>query len=61
MDACGTDAQNTLAISVAGSGLDDRIVKVTSPLGDAITSGSLCIKGRFGFDFVHERPSRRDD
>jgi predicted molibdopterin-dependent oxidoreductase YjgC len=31
---------------------DGAIVKVTSPLDSSITSGHLCIKGRFGFDFV---------
>jgi predicted molibdopterin-dependent oxidoreductase YjgC len=36
---------------------DDEIVKVTSPLDDDITSGHLCIKGRFGFQFVQNRPS----
>ncbi|MGC8641416.1 MAG: 2Fe-2S iron-sulfur cluster-binding protein [Isosphaeraceae bacterium] len=32
---------------------DNRIVKVTSPLDNDVTRGHLCIKGRFGFDFVH--------
>jgi predicted molibdopterin-dependent oxidoreductase YjgC len=36
---------------------DDRIVKVTSPLDHDITRGHLCIKGRFGFEFVQNRPS----
>ena len=31
---------------------DNRIVKVTSPLDVTITHGHLCIKGRFGFEFV---------
>lgn len=31
---------------------DNRIVKVTSPLDHDVTSGNLCIKGRFGFEFV---------
>lgn len=31
---------------------DNRIVKVTSPLDADITNGHLCIKGRFGFEFV---------
>ncbi|MFQ5555251.1 MAG: 4Fe-4S dicluster domain-containing protein, partial [Acidimicrobiia bacterium] len=33
---------------------DNRIVKVTSPPDDDITSGHLCIKGRFGYDYVQE-------
>jgi predicted molibdopterin-dependent oxidoreductase YjgC len=35
---------------------DDRIVKVTSPLDSSITDGHLCVKGRFGFEFVNNRP-----
>jgi len=34
---------------------DDRIVKATSPLDDAVTNGNLCIKGRFGWEFVQIR------
>jgi predicted molibdopterin-dependent oxidoreductase YjgC len=33
---------------------DDRIVKVTSPNDHAVTSGHLCIKGRFGYEYLHE-------
>jgi NADP-reducing hydrogenase subunit HndD len=36
---------------------DDRIVKVTSPLDSSVTDGHLCIKGRFGFEFVNNRPT----
>jgi predicted molibdopterin-dependent oxidoreductase YjgC len=35
---------------------DDRIVKVTSPSDSTVTDGHLCIKGRFGFEFVNNRP-----
>jgi predicted molibdopterin-dependent oxidoreductase YjgC len=35
---------------------DERILKVTSPLDSSVTDGHLCIKGRFGFEFVNERP-----
>ena len=34
---------------------DNEIVKVTSPLDSSITDGHLCIKGRFGFQFVQNR------
>lgn len=34
---------------------DNRIVKVTSPLDHSVTSGHLCIKGRFGYGFVQNR------
>jgi predicted molibdopterin-dependent oxidoreductase YjgC len=29
---------------------------VTSPLDSSVTEGHLCIKGRFGFEFVNQRP-----
>jgi NADP-reducing hydrogenase subunit HndD len=35
---------------------DNRIVKVTSPLDHDVTNGHLCVKGRFGFEFVQQRP-----
>ncbi len=132
VEACGTDAQNTFAIAVAGRGFDARIstewnvglpdsacvycgncigvcptgalmfrsehelraagtwdesaqtvtdticpycgvgctlslhvqdndiVKVTSPLDSSVTDGHLCIKGRFGFQFVQNRGPRAD-
>jgi len=31
---------------------DGEIVRVTSPLGHSVTHGNLCIKGRFGWQFV---------
>ena len=34
---------------------DNRIVKVTSPLDHDVTLGNLCIKGRFGWQFVQNR------
>ena len=34
---------------------DNSIVKVTSPLNSSVTEGHLCVKGRFGFDFVQNR------
>ena len=37
---------------------DNRIVKVTSPLDHDVTSGHLCIKGRFGWGYVQ---SESDD
>ena len=33
---------------------DNRIVKVTSPADHSVTHGSLCIKGRFGYEYVQE-------
>ncbi len=37
---------------------DDTILKVTSPLDSSVTEGHLCVKGRFGFEFVNERPPK---
>src|SRR5579864_4868383 len=34
---------------------DNSIVKVTSPLDSSVTGGHLCVKGRFGFQFVQRR------
>ena len=36
---------------------DNSIVKVTSPADHDVTSGHLCIKGRFGWQFVQNRPT----
>ena len=36
---------------------DNEIVKVSSPLDVDITNGHLCVKGRFGFQFVQNRPT----
>ena len=43
---CGVGCTLTLHVQ------DNTIVKATSPLDDSITSGNLCIKGRFGWRFV---------
>jgi predicted molibdopterin-dependent oxidoreductase YjgC len=51
---CGVGCTLTLHVQ------SNEIVKVTSPLDHDITSGNLCIKGRFGFQFVQSRgPKRR--
>jgi predicted molibdopterin-dependent oxidoreductase YjgC len=34
---------------------DNRIVRVTSPMDHEVTFGNLCIKGRFGWQFVQNR------
>ena len=38
---------------------DNEIVKVTSPEDHSVTSGHLCIKGRFGFAYVQSRRGSR--
>jgi predicted molibdopterin-dependent oxidoreductase YjgC len=32
--------------------LDNRIVKVTSPMDHPVTHGMLCVKGRYGYEFA---------
>ncbi len=39
---------------------DNTIVKVTSPADHSVTSGHLCVKGRFGFQYVQRRRRRED-
>jgi len=38
---------------------DNAIVTVTSPVDNDVTSGHLCIKGRFGFQYVQRRKKDR--
>src|SRR5215813_13451302 len=38
---------------------DNTIVKVTSPLDHDVTRGNLCIKGRFGWQFVQIEPANK--
>jgi predicted molibdopterin-dependent oxidoreductase YjgC len=39
---------------------DGKIVGVTSPLDHSVTHGHLCIKGRFGWQFVEIQPAPPD-
>ena len=39
---------------------DEKIVRVTSPLDHSVTNGHLCIKGRFGWQFVQIREKGLD-
>lgn len=39
---------------------DGRIVRVTSPFDHSVTRGNLCIKGRFGWQFVQLGPEPQD-
>jgi predicted molibdopterin-dependent oxidoreductase YjgC len=43
---CGVGCTLTLHVQ------DNRIVKATSPLDNDVTRGHLCVKGRFGYQFV---------
>jgi predicted molibdopterin-dependent oxidoreductase YjgC len=47
---CGVGCTLTLHVQ------DNAIVKVSSPMDSTVTEGHLCIKGRFGFASVQERP-----
>jgi predicted molibdopterin-dependent oxidoreductase YjgC len=46
---CGVGCMLELHVQV------NSIVKVVSPLDSSVTSGHLCVKGRFGFQFVQKR------
>ncbi len=46
---CGVGCNLTLHVQ------DDAIVKVTSPDDHSVTHGNLCVKGRFGYEFVQNR------
>jgi predicted molibdopterin-dependent oxidoreductase YjgC len=48
---CGVGCTLTLHVQ------DNAIVKVTSPADSTVTEGHLCIKGRFGFASVQQRPA----
>ncbi len=45
---CGVGCTLTLHVQ------DERIVKATSPFENSVTQGNLCVKGRFGFEFVQK-------
>ncbi len=47
---CGVGCTLTLHVQ------DNSIVKVTSPIENEVTRGHLCIKGRFGYTYVQNRP-----
>ncbi|MFL5726045.1 MAG: 2Fe-2S iron-sulfur cluster-binding protein [Chloroflexota bacterium] len=46
---CGVGCTLTLTVQ------DNEIVTVGSPMDSSVTDGHLCIKGRFGFQFVQNR------
>jgi predicted molibdopterin-dependent oxidoreductase YjgC len=46
---CGVGCNLTLHVQ------DDAIVKVTSPDDHDVTRGNLCVKGRFGYEYVGNR------
>jgi predicted molibdopterin-dependent oxidoreductase YjgC len=46
---CGVGCALTLHVQ------DEKIVKVTSPVDSTVTEGHLCVKGRFGWQYVGSR------
>ena len=44
---CGTGCNFFLNVR------NDRVVRVTSDLNAPVNHGNLCIKGRYGYDFIH--------
>ena len=48
---CGVGC--TLSVHVQ----DNRIIKVSSPFENDVTRGNLCVKGRFGFEYVNTATS----
>jgi len=47
---CGVGCTLTLRVQ------DNEIVRVTSPVENGVTHGHLCVKGRFGYQYVQSRP-----
>ena len=47
---CGVGCSLTLHVQ------DNQILKATSPFDHDVTLGNLCIKGRFGWRYVQDRP-----
>jgi NADP-reducing hydrogenase subunit HndD len=46
---CGVGCTLTIYVQ------DERIGKITSTIEQEVTHGHLCVKGRFGWDFVNRR------
>jgi predicted molibdopterin-dependent oxidoreductase YjgC len=40
---------------------EGQIVRVTSPIDHSVTHGNLCIKGRFGWQYVHIQPAGKQE
>ena len=52
---CGVGCTITLHVQ------DNQIVKATSPLDQEVTRGHLCIKGRFGWQFVQSGGRKKEN
>ena len=54
---CGVGCNLDLHIRSGGTHSSDTIFKVTSPFDSVVNQGNLCVKGRFGYDFI-DHPRR---
>jgi predicted molibdopterin-dependent oxidoreductase YjgC len=52
---CGVGCTITLRVQ------DQQIVKAESPIENGVTHGNLCVKGRFGWQFVNIQPNPPTD
>jgi formate dehydrogenase alpha subunit len=46
---CGTGCNFFLNVK------NDKVIRVTSDLSAPVNKGNLCIKGRYGYDFIHHK------
>src|SRR5437867_9470394 len=59
-DQCRSDRSHHLPLLRRGCSLelhikDDYVYKVTSPFDGVVNHGNLCVKGRFGYDFIYNQ------
>lgn len=59
-----TETETICSYCGVGCGLqlhiqDNRIVKVSSPRDNPVTHGFLCVKGRFGYEYLHGGSERQ--
>jgi predicted molibdopterin-dependent oxidoreductase YjgC len=64
-ESCQTLTETICPYCGVGCGLTvhaqaGKIVRVTSPLDNSVTHGNLCIKGRFGWQFVEIGPAPKE-
>jgi predicted molibdopterin-dependent oxidoreductase YjgC len=52
---CGVGCTLTLHVQ------ENEIVKVSSPIENHVTSGHLCVKGRFGYGYVQSHSNENED
>ena len=52
---CGVGCELSLHVQ------DNQIIKVSSPRENPVTHGFLCVKGRFGYEYMHGGSRRRQE